>query len=142
MGTPGAGVRVDRLVLTTDATCVPSGLGDQCTATPPPVTRSFAAGADARVEQSHPSTNYGKSTTLRADYGSGSREESYLSFPVSGLSGSVRSARLRVYLTSGSKDGPAVYGSGAGWKESGSGGITWRNRPAPTNPPTLVVTTG
>jgi hypothetical protein len=126
-----AGVRVDRLVLTTDPGCVPAGLGDQCaTAPPPPTTRSFPASADARVERAHSSTNYGTSTTLRVDCcSSSSTVESYLSFPVSGLSGPVKSARLRVFLSSGSKDGPAVYGTGSGWKESGSGGITWTNRP-------------
>ena len=89
---------------------------------------SFYAEADARVTESSPSTNYGSSTALRVDAGSDPDVQTYLRFAVSGLSGSVASAKLRVYATSPTTDGPAVYATSANWSE---GGITWSNRPAP-----------
>jgi len=45
---------------------------------------------------------------------------------VSGVSGPVKSAKLRVYAFSNTADGPAVYASGNSWSETG---VTWNNRP-------------
>jgi hypothetical protein len=56
--------------------------------------------------------------------------QSYLRFDVSGVSGTLQSAKLRVFAYSGSNDGPAVYTSSSNWTEYG---ITWSNRPAPTS---------
>lgn len=53
--------------------------------------------------------------------------ESYLRFTVSGVTGTVQSAVLRLYAVSGTVDGPAVYGAENGWTEAG---ITWNTRPA------------
>ncbi|MCR6678872.1 DNRLRE domain-containing protein, partial [Escherichia marmotae] len=59
--------------------------------------------------------------------------ESFLKFDVSGVSGSVTDVKLRLHTnsaaSSASADGPAVYGTGAGWTETG---VTWGNRPART----------
>ena len=54
---------------------------------------------------------------------------SYLRFNVSGLTGTVRTATLRLWVTGASNDGPAAYATSNQWAESG-GGITWNNRPA------------
>jgi hypothetical protein len=61
------------------------------------------------------------------DGGSDLDVESYLKFSVSGLSGTVHSAKLRLYVQSGTADGPSVYTTSTGWTETG---ITWNNRPA------------
>jgi fibronectin type 3 domain-containing protein len=49
---------------------------------------------------------------------------------VAGVSGSVQSAKLRLYVLGGANDGPAAYTSGTSWSETG---ITWNNRPARTS---------
>jgi len=88
-------------------------------------TLTFAPSADARVEAALPTTNFGGSGWLGADLSP--RMESYLRFSVSGLTGPVSSAKLRLYATDGSSDGPRVYRSAGGWTE---GGLTWNTRPA------------
>jgi calcineurin-like phosphoesterase family protein len=85
----------------------------------------FAPEADARVQEANPSTNYGASY-LRADGGSDPDVESHLRFSVSGISGAVQSAKLRVHAYTGTADGPAVYGTGNAWTETG---VTWSSRP-------------
>jgi hypothetical protein len=112
---------------------------------PTPATRSwtvsapsgtaltFSPVADARVEEASPTSNYGRSTTLRADGSTDPDVESYLKFEVAGVSGSVTSVKLRLHTTSSassaSTNGPAVYATGTDWIETG---ITWNNRPART----------
>ena len=56
--------------------------------------------------------------------------ESYVRFTVSGVSGTVTSVKLRVYASSGTADGPAVYATLNTWSETG---LTWSNRPARTS---------
>jgi glucose/arabinose dehydrogenase len=91
-------------------------------------SRTFAAVADARVSAAIPTTNYGTSTILVADADPAS--ESYLRFTVANLSGTVSSARLRVFVgagsTDGTVDGPAVATASSNWTETG---ITWNTRP-------------
>jgi hypothetical protein len=91
----------------------------------------LARHADARVQEASPSSNYGTSY-LRTDGGSDPDVESYVRFVVSGVSGTVREARLRLYAYSGTSDGPSLYSSTNDWTE---GGITWANRPARTTVP-------
>jgi glucose/arabinose dehydrogenase/PKD repeat protein len=98
--------------------------------TPPPVTTAtFFPDADARVYEASPTTNFGTSAYLRVDGGADPDVQSYLRFTVSGVSGTVQSAKLRLYSYSGTKDGPAAYGTSNSWSETG---ITWSNRPPPT----------
>jgi chitodextrinase len=85
---------------------------------------SFPALADARVQESAPTTNYGTSY-LRADGGSDPDVESYLSFAVSRLDGPIRQATLRVYASSYTNDGPSAYATSSGWSESA---IVWNSR--------------
>jgi chitodextrinase len=93
-------------------------------------TQTFTPVADARVEQANAATNYGTSTTLRTV--GGSAVESHLHFNVGVLPAAVQSAKLRLYVSNGTVDGPAVYGSGeVGWTETS---LTWANRPAPQTP--------
>lgn len=91
---------------------------------------TFTASGDSQVSEANPGSNYGNTTYMQVDGDSGIRMESYMLFSVSGLSGSVASAKLRVYdTTNGSANGPMVYGTGTSWTESG---ITWNSRPART----------
>ena len=103
--------------------------------TTPGTTLTFGADADARVVEASPSTNYGTSTTLRTDGGADPDVESYLRFVVTGLPAGVTSAKLRLHTTSSadsaSGNGPAVYGTGSGWTETG---LTWSNRTPRTTP--------
>ncbi len=80
--------------------------------------------ADARVEIAHPTTNFGTATTLGADQDRA--EESYLRFALSGLSGSIQQASLRLYATSATVDGPQIYTASNAWEETT---ITWNARP-------------
>jgi hypothetical protein len=95
-----------------------------------PSKLTFTTSADARVEEAFPGTNYGTSSSLRADGSSDPDVESYLRFSVTGVTGAVQSARLRVYATSGTSNGPAVYATGNEWSETA---ITWSTRPARTS---------
>jgi hypothetical protein len=91
---------------------------------------TFTANADAQVNEANPSSNYGNSTYLQVDGDAGIRQETYIKFSVSGLSGAVSNAKVRVYdTTNGSNNGPILYGTGTSWIETG---ITWSNRPAQT----------
>jgi hypothetical protein len=90
-------------------------------------TLTFITDADARVQQANSTTNYGTSTYLQVDGGSTSAIASYLHFTLTGVSGPIESAKLRVFdTTNGSSNGPAVYATTNMWTETG---ITWENRP-------------
>ena len=52
-----------------------------------------------------------------------------LRFSVSGISGSVTSARLRLFANNPSDDGPSLYRAYGAWTEAG---VTWSNKPVPT----------
>ncbi len=87
----------------------------------------FVPTADAYVNQSYPTSNYGSSTQLRVD--GSPLVTSYLRFVVSGLNGAaVSSATLRIYANSASSAGVAAYRElDQAWAEKG---ITYNNAPA------------
>jgi len=94
-------------------------------------TLTFTTQADAQVEENNPDTNAGTSSALDVTNANNRSLESYLRFTVSGTSGTVQSALLRVYSTTDStRNGPAIYATGSSWSETG---ITWNNRPARTS---------
>jgi chitodextrinase len=101
------------------------------TVSTPAQSQSVVASADAHVDEASPTTNFGTTTSLRVDGGTGTHVESYLSFTLSGLSGTVRQATLRLWASSGTGDGPIVTPTSTGWTENG---ITWANKPASTGP--------
>ena len=120
------------LLLSTVALCICFG-AEQASASDSATASSltFSAQADARVEKSYPDKNFGRSSRLSSD--ASPVIESYLRFSVSGVSGTVTSARLRLYAYNGSPDGPAVYPTSNSWTEtSTTTGITWNKRPART----------
>jgi len=92
---------------------------------------TFAPVADARVAQASPTTNYGAQTNLQAGAATGSAQNSYLRFNVSGITQPVQSVKLRVYCTTNAtNNGPAAYLADNTWTETGTGGITWNTQPA------------
>lgn len=93
-------------------------------------TLTFNADADARAKESNPDTNYGTGKTLQVDGGKDPAAESFLRFTVTGVTGPIQSARLRLYVADdGSQDGPAVYATDNSWTETD---ITWNNHPVQT----------
>jgi PKD repeat protein len=99
-----------------------------------PATLTFVPVADAYVNQTSPSKNYGGTTLRIRTATAGGTYVSFLRFAVSGLAGrSVSAVRLRLYDTDKSIDGGRVVGVGSTWTETG---ITWSNAPA-TSGPTL-----
>jgi acid phosphatase type 7 len=110
----------------------PAGIPEEPTPEPETESVSFGADADATVAKKAPNTNYGSKSTLLAD--KDPMNSAYLRFTVPDVEGTVDSARLRLWVTDGSGNGPSVYrtdlgigGSDPPWSESA---ITWNKRPA------------
>jgi hypothetical protein len=99
----------------------------------PPSPLTFAPLYDTYVRSAAPTNNYGSVTTLRQRAASSDVIYTYLKFNVTGLSGLVLSAKLRLYVTDASDDGGAVYlvsndyeGTTTPWTENG---LKWNNAP-------------
>ncbi|MBN2116662.1 MAG: DNRLRE domain-containing protein [Anaerolineales bacterium] len=120
--------------LTTAATLAATSTNEASVSSPTPTNTqisgsslTFIADADAQVSEANPSKNYGKTTYLQVDGANDPDVESFIRFTVTGISGNVQSARLRVYATTNaSKHGPSVFGTDTAWSESE---ITWETRP-------------
>jgi hypothetical protein len=93
----------------------------------PPSTMSipFSASADAYVSSARPDVNRGSSPVLRT--ASRPKIMSYLTFPVSGLSGTVTAATLRLWANAPDLRGAAVHAAPGSWHEDS---ITASNAPA------------
>jgi hypothetical protein len=90
-------------------------------------TSTFLAAADAHVQSDLPTSNFGSGTRMVTD--GDPQAQVLIRFSVSGLSGTVTGARLRLFANNPSDDGPSLYRVGGAWSESG---VTWNSRPAPT----------
>jgi len=94
-------------------------------------SQMFPSEADGQVSEANPSTNYGNATYLQVDGAADPEVESFIRFTVTGVSGTVQSAKLRVYdSTNATNNGPAVYATGTTWTESA---LTWKSRPTRTS---------
>jgi len=95
---------------------------------PPRTTRSFTAASDAWVNERYKRRNYGTSTRLLVDASTaaGFRAHTYIKVKVTGTSGVVDRAVLRLWVTNATRNGPTVAPTSNAW--SGST-ITWANRP-------------
>jgi PKD repeat protein len=94
--------------------------------------------ADTDVASLNPTKNFGTASTLRVRLSSSSTEStlySYLKFDVSGLTGTVLDAKLRMLPTGqdgASPDSGSVHRIDTGWTETG---VTWNNAPVITGTP-------
>ncbi len=95
---------------------------------PPVSSLTLFAAADAHVAEAQANANFGTATVLQVDQGTGVAEQALLRFDVSGVTGPVTSAKLRVFVTNASGNGPKVFATATTWTESG---LTWANRPSP-----------
>src|SRR5205085_6539957 len=94
-------------------------------------------------------TNFGTATTLnvRTDstVNSGANQDTYLKFDLSGVNSSITNAKLRIYaaLSAAGSVATSVYSvTSTNWLESGTGAITWSNKPTrSTNPLTGATAT-
>ena len=92
---------------------------------PPDPGPSGALVADTYVSEASPNATNGTSTRLRVD--GSPLVRSYLRFDVSGVSGTVESATLRLHPTSASKSGFRAHPvDDTGWSETA---LTWNSAP-------------
>ncbi|MEZ4511563.1 MAG: PKD domain-containing protein [Chloroflexota bacterium] len=111
---------------------------DYIVVTDAPTSQTFAPTDDAHVKSSSPTSSYGSDSQIRTRFGSPDYDV-YLKFAVTGVSGAVQKATLRLYVADGSDDGGTLYlvsndyldGSGP-WLETG---LTFANAPAITGLP-------
>lgn len=90
-------------------------------------TKSFRSGADSYVREKVPAENNGRLSVLKVDGDTGAAVQSYLKFTVSGLSGTVVRATVRLYVEEGTVKGPFIYKTSSSWRETT---LTWANKPA------------
>jgi hypothetical protein len=99
---------------------------------PPPARtkRSFVVHADTWVDQASPNATHGGSSQLRVDgnHGGGADYRSYLKVRVTGLTGSIFRAALRLWVTNPTTNGPAIWRTSSRWSART---LTWRSRPGP-----------
>ncbi|MDQ3004206.1 MAG: DNRLRE domain-containing protein, partial [Chloroflexota bacterium] len=107
------------------------------TTTPTPALTEVALGpvADAHVDFASPGINFGTTTSLVVD--SSPNTESFLRFDVSGGTGAIVGAKLRLFVRDATDVGPSVYSTSNNWTETG---ITWSTKPPRTGSP--IVGTG
>jgi hypothetical protein len=112
---------------TAPATCGGGGVANVCGA-----STTLGPTADAYVKEGQPSTNFGTEQVLlvKNQPGSGNTRKTFLKFDVSGITGTVTSARLRLFgnHTIGTTQAAAYAVTTDSWTETG---ITWNNRPSP-----------
>jgi hypothetical protein len=103
----------------------------------------FTPTDDAKVSSINPNKNYGSITTLEVRKSSYTLY-SYLKFNVTGLSGTIKSAKIRLYPVVNSRDGGSIYavsknykGTDTPWLESG---LTYNNAPSITGESLSTVT--
>jgi hypothetical protein len=118
----------------TNAAGTGTSTGDFAVTTGGSITLTFHPTDDAYVRSSRPTDSYGNASELRMEKTSSAEIYTFLKFNVSGLSGAVQSAKVRLYVTNGSNDGGVIYtvsgnylGTSTPWLESG---LRWNNAPA------------
>ncbi len=91
-----------------------------------PTTLSFVAAADSYTDATAAAANFGTATNVFADTSPAQR--GYLRFVASGISGTVQSAVVRVWVTDSASNAPQIATTSSAWTETG---LTWNNQPAP-----------
>jgi PKD repeat protein len=82
---------------------------------------------DAYVRSNFPDENTGTAPTLRAYKSSTAQTDSFLRFSVGAQAGSVKSAKLRLFVRDASPNGGLLSEAATNWSE---GALTWTTRPA------------
>ncbi len=97
------------------------------------ITVVFTPTNDAYVRSSTATTNYGTLTALKLRKSGSETLKTYLKFTVTGITGSIQSAKLRLFVTDASPYLGAVYstsnnylGTSTPWVQ---GGLNWNNAP-------------
>jgi hypothetical protein len=106
-------------------------------------TLTYSPTDDAYVRSDNSNSNYGSADHLRMR-GTDIVYNSYLKFNVTGLAGTITSARLLLYSYDGSNEGGSVYlvsnnylGTSTPWLETG---LTWNNAPGVSGSPLFTRT--
>ena len=87
--------------------------------------------ADTQVQSGSVNGNYGTLTPFRTREGADPIYRLYFKFNVPALSGTITSAKLRLYVTTASTSLQTAYAvTDTTWIESGTGGMTWTTAPA------------
>jgi PKD repeat protein len=82
--------------------------------------------ADATTNEQNKNGNTGLANTIRVKSGTGTAFRGYVKFDLSGVSGAVTSAKLRLFVTDPSDNGGGLYPVSSSWTETG---INWNNQP-------------
>jgi PKD repeat protein len=98
-------------------------------APPPPATFTVVTSADSRVSQQYATSIYGSDPSLRVRLDPSGSHRAYTRFAVSGITGTVTSVKLRLFVTDASPAGGTVYPTSSAWTEST---LNWNNAPAAT----------
>ncbi len=91
-----------------------------------PTTLTFVAVEDSYTDATNPNANFGTATNVFSDTSPAQR--GYLKFTVSGVTGTVQSAVVRLWVTDSTSNAPQLATSSSAWTEAG---LTWNNQPAP-----------
>jgi trimeric autotransporter adhesin len=101
-------------------------------------TLTFTPTDDTFIRSNAPNETNGNAVTLRAYQGATAQTDSYLKFTVTGVTGAVSSATLRLHVAQASSNGGVLYPvADTTWSESS---LTWANRPLPED--TAIGSTG
>ena len=126
------GASTGRIRVTTASGTATSATDFTVTAPPPPTTFTFNPPDDAYVRSTGSNSNFGSDTRLRVR-GGNQTIRSYLKFNVSGVTGTIQSATLRLRVVDAGPNGGSVFpvsnnfaGTSAPWFEDG---LTWKNAP-------------
>lgn len=100
----------------------------------PTVTLTFTPVKDAMVKAAAATTNFGTATNMQVSGQSGFAKQMFLQFNVTGIpaGATVTSATLKINATTTGTNRPVAAHtvSNTSWIESGTGSITWNNKPA------------
>jgi Bacterial Ig-like domain/Glycosyl hydrolase family 26 len=92
-------------------------------------TSSFGVEADTYVDPAAPGVNFASGPLIVVDRSPLS--EGFVRLRVEGVTGVIRQAKLRLYASNGTSNGPALLPTTSDWSESL---VTWDNKPAATGP--------
>ena len=89
-------------------------------------TKTFPITDDTYVDQGRPGSDFASATRILvdSDSGGGMDQHGYLKATVTGTSGAIDRAMLRLWVTNPTVNGPRVHPTTTSWT---GGSVTWRN---------------